>query len=282
MNEKLGLCCCRAKCSKEAKLKSFALDEKEWLTLFGNAMIDAQPQEIKDKIATRKETLKKLPGSKRQKHFRDETSCDNTCTGIAQKIKKTLLSNLNSFKLQARQTIAQLTSIPAIKKGKALRKITRNDLFIALSQTRQTITTLQSELMQAHKTIAELTSVPVINLITNEEEIMARPSSSSSSSSSSSTSSSSSIPPSTSSTKKRKRQSIEQITETIQKNVRVKVEKVTEKLQEDLLEAQDTNGYLIQSENNKMTEIERLKKEIQTMQRKIEESENTIKLMCAK
>jgi hypothetical protein len=164
----------------------------------------------------------------------------------------------------------------------SLGTITRNDLFIALSQTRQTITTLQSELMQAHKTIAELTSVPVINLITNEEERMARPSSSSSSSSSSSTSSSSSIPPSTSSTKKRQRQSIEQITETIQKNVRVKVEKVTEKLQEDLLEAQDTNGYLIQSEDNKMTEIERLKKEIQTMQRKIEESENTIKLMCAK
>ena len=114
---------------------------------------------------------------------------------------------------------------------------------------------LETKFLQARKTIANLQSVPVVNLITGKEERIVRPL----------------FPMS----RKRKRTSIEQFGEAIKKNVRVKVEKISEKLhnvQEDLLEAQDTNGYLIQSENNKMTEIDRLKKRINELEKELEKS----------
>ena len=44
-------------------------------------------------------------------------------------------------------------------------------------------------------------------------------------------------------------------------------------LRAELEAAQETNGYLILSENNKMTEIDKLKDEIQQQQKRIEELE---------
>ena len=63
--------------------------------------------------------------------------------------------------------------------------------------------------------------------------------------------------------------------------IRVKFEKTTEQanevkeqLEDQLEDAQDLNGCLIRSENNKMTEIDTLKQQMQTMQRRIDELEN--------
>ena len=47
-------------------------------------------------------------------------------------------------------------------------------------------------------------------------------------------------------------------------------------LRAELEAAQETNGYLILSENNKMTEIDKLKDEIQQQQKRIEELERTV------
>jgi len=62
--------------------------------------------------------------------------------------------------------------------------------------------------------------------------------------------------------------------------IRVKLEKTTEQanevkeqLEDQLEDAQDLNGCLIQSENNKMTEIDTLKQQMRTMQRRIDELE---------
>jgi hypothetical protein len=63
--------------------------------------------------------------------------------------------------------------------------------------------------------------------------------------------------------------------------VRVKLEKKTkqanevkEHLEDQLEDAQDLNGCLIRSENNKMTEIDALKEQMRTMQRRIDALEN--------
>ena len=65
---------------------------------------------------------------------------------------------------------------------------------------------------------------------------------------------------------KRKREDLEDF------NKRVKV-RVNE-LEDQLEDAQDLNECLVQSENNKMTEIDTLKQQMQTMQRRIDELEN--------
>ena len=44
-------------------------------------------------------------------------------------------------------------------------------------------------------------------------------------------------------------------------------------VREELEDAQQTSGYLLLSENNKMTEIDQLKREIQQKQQRIEELE---------
>ena len=44
-------------------------------------------------------------------------------------------------------------------------------------------------------------------------------------------------------------------------------------VREDLKDAQETSGYLLLSENNKMTEIDQLKQEIRQQQQRIEELE---------
>ena len=49
---------------------------------------------------------------------------------------------------------------------------------------------------------------------------------------------------------------------------------VKEHLEDQLEDAQDLNGCLIRSENNKMTEIDALKEQMRTMQRRIDELEN--------
>ena len=46
-------------------------------------------------------------------------------------------------------------------------------------------------------------------------------------------------------------------------------------VQEELEDSQETSGFLLLSENNKMTEIDQLKREIQQMQQRIEELEKT-------
>ena len=54
-----------------------------------------------------------------------------------------------------------------------------------------------------------------------------------------------------------------------QKNVKVKIEQMKEKLyetNEDLLDAQELTGNLVLSENQKMTEIDRLKARIHELE----------------
>ena len=114
------------------------------------------------------------------------------------------------------------------------------------------------EIIHLKKKIAESKSVPVTNLITGKEEIMALPSSCPSCPSS---------PSSSSSSKKRKHMSIEQVGEEIQKNVKIKIEQI----RDDLEDAQELAGHLVLSENQKMTEIDRLKEEMRNMQARINE-----------
>ena len=123
-------------------------------------------------------------------------------------------------------------------------------------------TTLTNEIKQLRAKLTNYESISVLNVDTNQEEIMPRPPSSSSISSTSSSSTSSS-------SNKRKHESIESIIQNVNKRVKVKVDE----LEDQLEEAQDLNGYMVRSENNKMTEIDSLKQQMQTMQRRIDELE---------
>ena len=84
-------------------------------------------------------------------------------------------------------------------------------------------------------------------------------------------------------TKKRKRdaqptESLEHKQEQSTKKVKIKVEGMNKQLhevQEELEDSQETSGFLLLSENKKMTEIDQLKREIQQMQQRIEELEKT-------
>ena len=53
--------------------------------------------------------------------------------------------------------------------------------------------------------------------------------------------------------------------------VRVKLERV-EELREDVEDAQETLGFVVQSENNKMTEIDELKAKVARLERELEEA----------
>ena len=53
-------------------------------------------------------------------------------------------------------------------------------------------------------------------------------------------------------------------TQWIQKTIKI-INETLHKVQEDLEDAQELNGHLVLSENNKMTEIDKLKVEIQQL-----------------
>ena len=64
------------------------------------------------------------------------------------------------------------------------------------------------------------------------------------------------------------------IKKVVREQIKIKVEtatkSATESIQEDLEDAQDLNGCLIQSENNKMTQIDALKQQIKDLQHQVE------------
>ena len=65
----------------------------------------------------------------------------------------------------------------------------------------------------------------------------------------------------------------------VQNEIEVKVEKMNETLhdvREDLEDAQELTGNLVLSENNKMTEIDRLKAELRIKQARIDELERDL------
>ena len=64
------------------------------------------------------------------------------------------------------------------------------------------------------------------------------------------------------------------IKKVVREQIKIKVEtatkSATESIQDDLEDAQDLNGCLIQSENNKMTQIDALKQQIKDLQNQVE------------
>ena len=119
------------------------------------------------------------------------------------------------------------------------------------------------EISHLKSQIQELTSVPVYDLANEEVGRVQRDTSA----------------VVESNNRKRKRPA-EETLEHKNQVIRVKLEKTTEQanevkqqLEDQLEVAQDLNGCLIQSENNKMTEIDALKQQMRTMQRRIDELE---------